>query len=139
MGGPHIVGQLLLTPPTSGGTALASFVENADGYLLTTPLTEWFYDHYVDEADRSDARFAPLRASDLSGLPPAILVTAGFDPLRDEGRQYAEALRAAGTPVDAREYGSMIHSFPNFSTLGGGSLIATNDIISTLRTHLSRS
>ena len=57
---------------------------------------------------------SPLLADDLSGLPPAMLVTAGFDPLRDEGRQYAEALRAAGNAVDAREFGSLIHSFPNF-------------------------
>jgi cation diffusion facilitator CzcD-associated flavoprotein CzcO/acetyl esterase/lipase len=100
MGGPHIVGQALLTPPTSGNTALASFVENADGYLLTTPLTRWFYDHYIDEAQRSDPRFAPLRATELSGLPPAIVVTAEFDPLRDDGRAYAAALTAAGVPTE---------------------------------------
>jgi cation diffusion facilitator CzcD-associated flavoprotein CzcO/acetyl esterase/lipase len=100
MGGPHIVGQVLLTPPTSGGTALASFTENADGYLLTTPLTQWFYDHYIDEANRSDPRFAPLRANDLAGLPPALVVTAEFDPLRDDGRAYAAALTAAGVPTE---------------------------------------
>jgi acetyl esterase/lipase len=100
MGGPHIVGQMLLTPPTSGGTALSSFVENADNYFLTTPLTKWFYDHYIDEADRSDPRFAPLRAGDLSGLPPAVVVTAEFDPLRDDGRAYAAALTAAGVPTE---------------------------------------
>lgn len=100
MGGPHIVGQVLLTPPTSGNTALASFSENADGYLLTTTLTRWFYDHYIDEAHRSDPRFAPLRASDLSGLPPALVITAEFDPLRDDGRAYAAALAAAGVPTE---------------------------------------
>ncbi|MBE1546358.1 cation diffusion facilitator CzcD-associated flavoprotein CzcO/acetyl esterase/lipase [Mycobacterium sp. OAS707] len=100
MGDPHIVGQVLLTPPTSGGTAMTSFVENAEGYLLTTPLTEWFYNHYIDEAQRSDPRFAPLRADDLSGLPPAIVVTAEFDPLRDDGRAYAAALAAAGVPTE---------------------------------------
>jgi cation diffusion facilitator CzcD-associated flavoprotein CzcO/acetyl esterase/lipase len=99
-GGPLIVGQLLLTPPTSGGTALASFADNADGYGLTTPLTRWFYDHYIDESDRSDPRFAPLRAADLSGLPPAVVVTAEFDPLRDEGRAYAAALAAAGVQTE---------------------------------------
>ena len=100
MGGPHIVGQVLLTPPTSGGTALASFTENADGYLLTTPLTLWFYDHYIDEANRRDPRFAPLRANDLAGLPPALVVTAEFDPLRDDGRAYAAALTAASVPTE---------------------------------------
>src|SRR6516225_3396741 len=98
MGGPNIMGQALLTPSTAGDTTRASFVENADGYGLTTPLVEWFYDHYIDAADRSDPRFAPLRAVDLSGLPPAIVVTADFDPLRDDGEAYAAALGAAGVP-----------------------------------------
>jgi acetyl esterase/lipase len=78
----------------------ASFAENADGYGLTTPLVRWFYDHYIDAADRRDARFAPLRAVDLSGLPPAIVVTADFDPLRDDGDAYAAALKAAGVPTE---------------------------------------
>ena len=100
MGGPNIVGQALLTPPTSGDTTRASFAENADGYGLTTPLVRWFYDHYIDAADRSDPRFAPLCAADLSGLPPAIVVTAEFDPLRDDGEAYAAALKAAGVPTE---------------------------------------
>ena len=100
LGGPNIVGQLLLTPCTSGDTTRASFAENADGYGLTTPLMAWFYDHYIDAADRSDPRFAPLRAADLSGLPPAIVVTAEFDPLRDDGEAYAAALAAAGVPTE---------------------------------------
>jgi acetyl esterase/lipase len=95
-GGPHIVAQVLLTPPTDGGMARASFAENADGYGLTTPLVRWCYDHYIDVADRNDPRFAPLLADDLSGLPPAIVVTAEFDPLRDDGDAYATALEAAG-------------------------------------------
>jgi acetyl esterase/lipase len=98
-GGPNLVGQVLLTPPTGGDMARASYVECADGYGLTTPLTRWFYDHYIDEADRRDPRFAPLRADDLSGLPPAIVVTAEFDPLRDDGDAYAAALKAAGVPT----------------------------------------
>lgn len=100
VGAPHIVGQALLTPVTSGNTALASYSQNADGYGLTTPLMTWFYDQYVDEADRSDPRVAPLRAVDLSGLPPAVVVTAEFDPLRDDGRAYAAALTAAGVPTE---------------------------------------
>ncbi|KKC05882.1 steroid monooxygenase [Mycobacterium nebraskense] len=99
LGGPNIVGQVLLAPCTSGDTARASFAENADGYGLTTPLMQWFYDHYIDVADRSDPRFAPLLAADLSGLPPAIVVTAEFDPVRDDGEAYAAALKAAGVPT----------------------------------------
>jgi cation diffusion facilitator CzcD-associated flavoprotein CzcO/acetyl esterase/lipase len=100
MGGPTITGQALLTPLTSGDMTRASFAENADGYGLTTPLLRWFYDHYIDAADRSDPRFAPLDAVDLSGLPPAIVVTAEFDPLRDVGESYAAALNAAGVPTE---------------------------------------
>jgi acetyl esterase/lipase len=87
-------------PATAGDTTNASFTENADGYGLTTPLMRWFYDHYIDAADRSDPRFAPLRAADLSGLPPAMVVTAEFDPLRDDGDAYAAALAAAGVPTE---------------------------------------
>jgi acetyl esterase/lipase len=100
LGGPNILGQVLLMPATAGDTTNASFTENADGYGLTTPLMRWFYDHYIDTADRSDPRFAPLRAADLSGLPPAMVVTAEFDPLRDDGDAYAAALAAAGVPTE---------------------------------------
>jgi cation diffusion facilitator CzcD-associated flavoprotein CzcO/acetyl esterase/lipase len=100
LGGPNIVGQALLTPTTSGDTTSGSFIENADGYGLTTPMMRWFYDHYVDAPDRSDPRVAPLQAADLSGLPPAIVVTAEFDPLRDDGEAYAAALDAAGVPTE---------------------------------------
>jgi len=100
MGGPNIVGQALLTPLTDGDVTRESFVENADGYGLTTPVLRWFYDHYIDAAERSDPRFAPVRAVDLSGLPPAIVVTAEFDPLRDVGEAYAAALDAARVPTE---------------------------------------
>jgi acetyl esterase/lipase len=94
------MGQVLLAPCTTGDTTGASFAENADGYGLTTPLLRWFYHHYIGAADRSDPRFAPLRAADLSGLPPAIVVTAEFDPVRDDGEAYAAALAAAGVPTE---------------------------------------
>jgi acetyl esterase/lipase len=111
MGGPNILGQALLTPVTAGDMTRASFAENADGYGLTTPLVRWFYDHYIDAADRRDPRFAPLRAVDLSGLPPAIVVTAEFDPLRDDGEAYAAALDAAGVPTEhVRARGHTHHS-----------------------------
>ncbi len=100
LGGPNIVGQVLLMPCAAGDTTRPSFAENADGYGLTTPLIQWFYDHYIDAADRSDPRFAPLRAVDLSGLPPALVVTAEFDPVRDDGEAYAAALGAAGVPTE---------------------------------------
>ena len=98
-GGPDIAGQLLICPVTDCDTTRPSYVENGDGYVLTTALMEWFFDHYVDPADRGDPRVAPLRAGDLSNLPPAVVVTCEFDPLRDEGDAYAAALEAAGVPT----------------------------------------
>jgi acetyl esterase/lipase len=75
-----------------------SYSENGDGYILTSALMRWFWDHYADPADRGDPRVAPLRGN-LDGLPPACIVAADFDPLRDEGVAYARALEAAGLPV----------------------------------------
>ena len=98
-GGPAIVGQLLLTPATDGSRRTQSYVDNGEGYVLTAALMEWFWDHYADEADRSNPLASPLLATDLSNLPPATIVTAQFDPLRDEGDAYAAALTAAGNRV----------------------------------------
>ncbi|WP_176357804.1 flavin-containing monooxygenase [Mycobacterium persicum] len=98
-GRPTIVGQALITPVVDTDQARRSYVDNADGYGLTAPLMRWFFDHYADPGLRDDPRIAPLRAPDLSGLPPAIVVSAEFDPLRDEGDAYAEALAAAGVPT----------------------------------------
>jgi cation diffusion facilitator CzcD-associated flavoprotein CzcO/acetyl esterase/lipase len=98
-GGPDIVGQVLLNPVTDCDFSRPSYVDNAEGYLLTKGLMAWFWDHYCDLADRTDPMASPLRADDLSGLPPAMIVTCQFDPLRDEGDAYADALVAAGVPV----------------------------------------
>ena len=99
-GGPPIAGQVLVTPVVDCDFTRASYVENADGYVLTTSLMRWFWDHYADPADRQNPKASPMRARDLSGLPPALVVTCEFDPLRDEGAAYARALTAAG--VEAR-------------------------------------
>ncbi|HEX6933601.1 MAG TPA: alpha/beta hydrolase fold domain-containing protein [Streptosporangiaceae bacterium] len=97
-GGPDITSQLLLTPVTDSDLGRPSYIENGDGFILTAALMRWFWDHYADDADRAHPKAAPLRGS-LAGLPPAVVVTAEFDPLRDEGEAYAEALAAAGVPV----------------------------------------
>ena len=97
-GGPHIAGQLLINAVVDSDMTRPSYTENGEGYLLTTELMHWFWDHYADPADRDDPRLAPIRGN-LVGLPPACVVTADFDPLRDEGIAYGRALEAAGTPV----------------------------------------
>jgi acetyl esterase/lipase len=97
-GGPRISGQLLICPAVDSDLTRPSYEENGDGYILTTALMRWFWDHYADPADRDDPRAAPLRG-DLASLPPACIVAADFDPLRDEGVAYARALEAAGVPV----------------------------------------
>jgi cation diffusion facilitator CzcD-associated flavoprotein CzcO/acetyl esterase/lipase len=97
-GGPTINGQMLLSPVTDSDLTRPSYDENGDGYVLTTALMRWFWDHYSDPSDRANPKAAPLRG-DLAGLPPAVVVTADFDPLRDEGIAYADALAAAGVPV----------------------------------------
>jgi acetyl esterase/lipase/cation diffusion facilitator CzcD-associated flavoprotein CzcO len=97
-GGPHISGQLLLAPVTDADFGRTSYIENGEGYFLTASLMRWFWDNYADEDDRGDPRASPMRG-DLSDLPPAMIVTAQFDPLRDEGAAYAAALNEAGTPA----------------------------------------
>jgi acetyl esterase len=90
-------------------------VENAEGYFLTATSMRWFIDHYVpDEAARKDWRCAPLHAESLEGLPPAIVLTAGFDPLRDEGTAYADRLREAGVEVEVVHHADAIHGFFGF-------------------------
>jgi acetyl esterase/lipase len=95
-GGPEIIGQLLLNPVTDSDLSRPSYEENGEGYLLTKGLMKWFFDYYVDPADRRDPRVAPLHADDLSGLPRAVVITSEFDPLRDEGQAYVAALESAG-------------------------------------------
>jgi cation diffusion facilitator CzcD-associated flavoprotein CzcO/acetyl esterase/lipase len=98
-GAPTIVGQVLLNPVTDAAMDTGSYHANADRYILTKALMEWFWNHYCDPADRADPRASPLRADDLAGLPPAMVVTCQFDPLRDEGDAYAVALAEAGVSV----------------------------------------
>jgi len=111
-GGPKLVHQLLIYPVTDAAMETPSYRENAEGYFLTTEMMAWFWQHYVpSKADRSSPYASPLRASDLTGLPPATVLTAEFDPLRDEGEAYAARLHDAKVPVTAVRYDGMIHGF----------------------------
>jgi acetyl esterase len=132
--------QWLLYPITDHTAQTRSRTLFADGFVLTKHDMDWFHAQYLGGSgvDPTDPRVSPLLADSLVGLPPALIATAGFDPLRDEGEQYAAALQAAGTAVDLRSMRSLTHAFGNFFQLGGGSAVATTELISALRAHLSR-
>ena len=111
-GTPSIDHQLLIYPVTDHSFETRSYQENAEGYLLTRDLMRWFWDHYLaDAAQGRDPLASPLRASDLSQLPPATVITAEYDPLRDEGEAYAKRLLSAGTPTRLTRYSGIIHGF----------------------------
>ncbi len=139
-GGPTPVLQWLLYPRTDFSAQTRSMSLFARGFLLTKRDMDFFEAQYLRGPDiyPADPRVSPLLAESLSGLAPALIAVAGFDPLRDEGESYAAALRAAGTPVDLRSMGSLIHGFASLFPLGGGSAAATSELISALRAHLSR-
>jgi cation diffusion facilitator CzcD-associated flavoprotein CzcO/acetyl esterase/lipase len=107
-GGPALAGQLLICPVTDLSRAHPSRDENADGYVLTRPLMNWFIDHY--RADGASPLASPLLSEGFDGLPPAAIFTAEFDPLRDEGNAYAEALAAAGVRVVHEQCRGQIHT-----------------------------
>ncbi len=111
-GGPKIALQVLLYPVTDVGAETQSYRDLADGYLLTREGMRWFIAHYLAKPqDAEDWRASPARAKSLAGVAPALVITAGYDPLRDEGDAYAQKLRAAGVNVDHVTFGGMIHGF----------------------------
>jgi acetyl esterase len=117
-GGPALIFQLLVYPVTDyyvPGTP--SHQQNGDGYFLTRDDMVWFWNHYLNgEADAANPYASPLRAASLAGLPPALVITAEFDPLRDEGEMYAARLRESGVAAELVRYDGMIHGF--FSMAG---------------------
>ncbi|MFC2156522.1 alpha/beta hydrolase [Acidobacteriota bacterium] len=115
--GPNLVFQLLLYPTLDADFTRSSYIENGEDYLLTREWMEWYWDCYVpNKADRKNPFVSPIHASDLSGLPAAHIVTAEFDPLRDEGEAYGKALKSAGIKVGIHRYNGMIHAFFNMRT-----------------------
>jgi acetyl esterase len=112
-GGPALCGQLLLYPVTDYHTpGTPSYAANAEGYGLTRDTMTWFWDHYLaDPSQAAHPHASPLRAADLSRLPPALVVTAEYDPLRDEGELYAERLNAAGVPTRLLRCDGVNHGF----------------------------
>ncbi len=117
-GGLPIAFQLLIYPVTAVDFSTGSYQQNADGYLLTRDGMKWYWDLYLgSDADASNPYAAPLVAKDLSGLPPALVITAEFDPLRDEGEAYAKKLQDAGVATTATRYDGMIHGFFGMSAV----------------------
>jgi len=117
--GLHLVAQLLVYPAVDLLGEYPSREENADGYFLTLAEMRWFAEHYTGMTEddprladvAQDPRLSPLLAADLSGLPPAVVATAEFDPLRDEGNRYADALTEAGVRVEHQQFAGLIHGF----------------------------
>jgi acetyl esterase len=117
-GGPELALQVLIYPVTDWTGDTRSMQENGAGYFLTAEAMRMSWSLYVpDEARRSDPYAAPLGAPDLRGVAPAMVVTAEFDPLRDEGEAYADRLDQAGVPVDRSRYDGMIHGFAQMLTI----------------------
>ena len=111
-GAPALKLQVLMYPVTDVGTQTQSYKDFGEGYLLTRDGMRWFFDHYLASKEQeSDWRVSPLRAKSLAGVAPALIITAGFDPLRDEGEAYARKLREAKVRTDYVCYGGMIHGF----------------------------
>jgi acetyl esterase/lipase len=125
-GGPPLAMQILIYPVTDLAMRTASYERLGEGYLLTRDSMLWYRGHYLrDERDVDDWRASPLRAADLSRLPPAYVVTAGFDPLLDEGRAYADRLSQAGVPVTYECFEGQIHAFLPM----GGVMAAANHAV----------
>lgn len=125
---PGLAAQLLIYPATDGDNGdYPSREENGTGYFLDLPTMQWFMAHYAPK-DSSDPRFAPLQGS-LVGLPPAVVVTAELDPLRDEGEAYAAALSDAGVHVVARRFDGMIHGFMDMGSFSPGAKAATEEAV----------
>lgn len=115
-GGPKLVFQLLIYPATGITREFPSYEENGQGYFLTQDSIKYYAKQYFRESsDERSPLFAPLLTEDLEGLPPALVITAEFDPLRDEGKAYADRLKEAGVPTTYSNYEGMIHAFYNMA------------------------
>ncbi|GAA1960206.1 alpha/beta hydrolase [Kitasatospora viridis] len=137
-GGPSPAFQLLFYPATDASRWRRSRELFGDGFFLTSDNMDWFGDHYAPPGvDRTDPRISPLLGEDLTGLPPAYIATAGFDPLRDEGEAYAERLREAGVSVALSRQADLIHGYISYLGIGHRFREATAEAAGALRLALS--
>jgi acetyl esterase len=131
--------QWLIFPATDLAGDTHSYQSCGEGFFVTRAAMQWFRGHYLNDlAEIDDPRVSPLRAADLTGLPPALVFTNGIDPLRDEGQAYAEKLAAAGVKVVHREFESLIHGFVGMRGALQAAARAMDDMVAGLRHELAR-
>jgi acetyl esterase len=137
-GTPPLAFQLLVYPVTAANFETGSYQRNAEGYQLTRDGMKWYWDCYLrDSADATNPYAAPLHALDVSGLPAALVITAEFDPLCDEGEAYAKRLEAAGVPTTCSRYDGMIHGFFGMPTMIDKGQHAVDEATAALRAAFS--
>ena len=133
--GPEIALQILIYPVTDADFDRPSYTDPENALLLTREGMIWFWNHYVpDPARRAEPDASPLQTADLSGLPPAVVLTAEYDVLRDEGEAYAQRLADAGVPVDLRRYPGQMHGF--FILQMPGSELGYQQVVKAIRAHI---
>jgi acetyl esterase len=138
-GGPTLCHQLLIYPVTDHSFETLSYEENGEGYFLTREIMEWFWQKYLPDSQAGEDPLAsPLRTADLSGLPTATILTAEFDPLRDEGEAYAERLRAVDQDTFLMRYDGLFHGFFGMSAVIDRARDAVNDAINALEKAFAR-
>lgn len=126
--------QLLVYPSTDLSTEHRAWQTYHDGFFLTREMMRWFRAHYLARPeDATDPRASPLLAKDFTGLPPAHVMVAGFDPLREEAEEYAERLKAAGVPVTLSKHSSLIHGWISMSGILTEAARAFDEAVDTLR------
>ena len=131
--------QMLIYPATDSTTMTESRRTLSEGYFLTRDLMDWFWKHYVPAGlDQSDLRLSPLLANDFSGFPPAYVLTAGYDPLKDEGYAYAEKLRRAGVKVTYANFPGTLHGFFSMTRFLKQGLVANDEAAGVLAAFLGR-
>lgn len=134
-GGPSIASQILIYPVVDSDFETGSYREFAEDYFLTREAMMWFWDHYCPETSHREHAYAsPLRADDLSDLPPAVVITAEYDPLRDEAELYAGKLQEAGVNTQLSRYDGMLHGFTRRLTLFDQAKQALDEVAAAIQT-----
>ena len=132
--GPRLVLQLLIYPATAHSFDTVSYRENGEGYMLTREGMKWFWNHYLARPEDGRQPYAsPLLAKDLGGLAPALVITAEYDPLRDEGEAYAKRLAEAGVPVTNTRYPGLVHGFIRMINVLDPAKRALDEVAAALR------